>query len=396
MASKERSDGEGSIYQRHTPDCPRTGRCPCRWQGALVTDWRDDKPVRKKVSGTSRAAVAAKLRTLRQQVEAGQMPTGRTMTVGEWLTYWLDQIAAREVRHNTLRGYRTYVTRYLIPLLGSKRLDRLTPEHIADAYAHLMTTGCPGDPNPTPLSTTSVLQAHRILSRALRIAHERGHVGRNVAKLVTAPRKAETDIHPLTKAEAERVLEAAKGRRNSARWTVALALGLRQGEALGLRWEHVDLEAGVIAVRKALSRKAGEGLVLGPVKSKAGRRTIKLPPKMAAAMRAHRTAQNAERLTAGSRWHDGGFVFTRVDGRPIDPRADWGEWKSLLAEAGVRDARLHDARHTAATMMLAMDVHPRTAMEILGHSHLTQTTNYAHVLDEMHEDAAEKMGAFWG
>jgi integrase len=181
-----------------------------------------------------------------------------------------------------------------------------------------------------------------------------------------------------------------------ARWTVALALGLRQGEALGLRWQNVDLEEGTLAVRQALGRVKGQGLVLGPVKSRAGRRIIALPAQLLADLRTHRVAQNAERLEAGSWWHDGDFVFARVDGRPIDPKRDWEEWKDLLATAGVGDSRLHDARHTAATMLLAMGVPPRVVMEILGHSRITVTSKYQHVVDSMHRDAAEKMDAFWG
>jgi len=387
MASTKRSDGEGSIYYDAARD---------RYVGSYVTGWRDGKPIRKKVSGKSKADAARKLRELREKVEAGQLPSGRIPTVGEWMTYWLDQIAAKKVRPSTLRGYRTYVDCYIIPLLGDKRLDRLTPEHIAIAWQHLQDVGRPGVPDPKPLSSTSAHQAHRILSRALKVAHQRGHTTRNVATLIDAPQPLDNEIKPLTKAEALRVLAAADGRRNAARWKVALALGLRQGEALGLTWEHVDLDAATMAVRQSLSRVKGQGLVFGPVKSRAGRRTISLPKQLVTELRAHRVAQNAERLAAGSWWTDADLVFAREDGRPIDPKVDWREWKALCVDADVPAARLHTARHTAATMLLAMGVPLRVAMEILGHSRITVTQRYQHVVDEMHEDAAVKMDAFWG
>lgn len=386
MASPKRSDGEGSIYFDRTRGT---------WVGVLVTGWHDGKPIRKKVRASSRAKAASRLRDLREQVEAGQLPTGRIPTVSEWMTYWLDEIAAKKVRPSTLRGYRTYVDCYIKPLMGDRRLDRLSPENIADAWHHLQTVGRPGVEDPKPLTSTSAHQAHRILARALRVAHQRGLVKQNVATLIDPPQPRDVEMEPLTKKQALAVLEAAKGRRNGARWRVALSLGLRQGEALGLRWDNVDLDAGTIAVRQALGRVKGQGLVLGPVKSRAGRRTIALPAQVLAELKAHRTAQNAERLAAGSWWQDGGFVFAREDGRPLDPKADWTEWKALLTEAGVPAARLHDARHTAATMLLLMGVEQRVVMEILGHSRITVTSKYQHVVDEMHRDAAEKMDAFW-
>src|SRR5687767_7902827 len=121
MASKNRSDGEGSVYfDKHRE----------KWVGSYVAGWRDGKPVRKKVSANSRAAAASKLNALRREIESGNLPTGRTLTVAEWLTYWLENIVAEKNRPNTVRTYTTYVNRYLIPLLGHHRLDRLSVEHV--------------------------------------------------------------------------------------------------------------------------------------------------------------------------------------------------------------------------------------------------------------------------
>ena len=114
-------------------------------------------------------------------------------------------------------------------------------------------------------------------------------------------------------------------------------------------------------------------------------------------MRAHRTAQLEERLRAGSEWQDNGLVFTQPNGKPVDPRADNRAWKALLRDAGVRDARLHDARHTAATLLLLQGVDDRVVMEIFGHSQLSMTARYQHVMPELARDAAERMGnALWG
>lgn len=402
MASPKRSDGEGSVYQRHTAECPRSSKtCPCPWQGSLVVGWRDSKPIRRKVSAKSRTDCNRKVRDLRDKIAAGTLPAGRVPTVGEWLTVWLEQIAAAKVRPNTLRGYRTYVERYLIPLLGKHRIDRLTPEHVEQAWKQLLTTGRPevgksGRP-VQPLSSTSAHQAHRILARSLKVAQQRGYVQRNVATMVDAPAIDNPEMKPLTKVEAKRVLTAAEGTRMQARWSIALSLGLRQGEALGLTWHNVDLENGTVVVRQALSRQKGEGLVLGPVKSKAGRRMLSIPKPLLAELKAHRIAQNAERLAAGTWWAEGDYVFTTPEGKPIDPRADWGAWRDLLATAKVDPVRLHDARHTAATFLLAKGIPARVAMGFLGHSQRSMTDKYQHVLDEMQVAASEAIGdTLWG
>jgi integrase len=386
MASTKRTDGAGSIYY----DASRE-----RFVGVYVTGWRDGKPIRKKVSGKTKTDANRKLEVLKEKVKAGELPSGRIPTVDEWMTYWLNQIAAKKVRPSTLRGYTTCVNRYIIPLLGDKRLDRLQPEHIANAWQYLVETGAPGATEPKPLSSTTAHQCHRILSRALKVAYQRGHSTRNVATMIDAPQPREEEIKPLSKTDAQRIIELAKDRRNGARWRVALALGLRQGESLGLTWQHVDLDKGTLAVRQSLARVKGQGLVFGPVKSRAGKRTLSLPKPLLEELRTHRKRQNEDRLAAGNWYADADLVFAREDGRPIDPKIDWREWKALCKEAGVPDARLHDARHTAATMLLAMGVPMRVAMEILGHSRITVTQRYQHVVDEMHEDAAEKMAAFW-
>jgi integrase len=179
---------------------------------------------------------------------------------------------------------------------------------------------------------------------------------------------------------------------------VALALGLRQGEALGLDWDDIDLDTGVLTVRRALQRQKGRGLVLVEPKSRAGRRTIVLPEELHEALRVHGTVQREERLAAGPLWEDHGLVFAQRNGRPIDPRRDWSQWKELLHTAGVRDARLHDARHTAATLLMTQGVPPRVAMQVLGHSQISLTLGtYSHVVPELAHAAAESMSAaLWG
>lgn len=409
--TKKRTDGDGSVYQRHATDCDRPtdargkSTCKCRWQGAWISNWRVEdgkrRPVRHKVTGKTQAEAAAKLRDLRDRLTEGDMPTGKQIIVAEWMDYWFTRIAPRRCKPHTLAGYRAKVD-YIKALLGHHRLDRLTPEHIEDAWDYLLETGHPiaekahhrdpetGQPTPTPLAPNTVHQTHRILSRALKVAVQRKRLRANPAGAdsMDAPPMAQHDIKPMTDAEVDAVLDECRGKWNAARWSVALALGLRQGEALGLRWEDVDLDAGELHVRQTLMRVTGKGLVFGTPKSETSKRSVAIPDSLLSSLRTHRAAQNAKRLEAGDQWQDTGLVFTMDDGRPIDPGVDYKRWRALLEAAGVRHYRLHDARHSAGTMMLAQGVDVRVAMATLGHSSLAITMRYQHTVDEMKKAAA--------
>lgn len=288
-------------------------------------------------------------------------------------------------RAYTLHNYRKMINGRILPRLGHIRLDKLRPEDVDGLYEAMRADG---------LSAATMLQAHRILSRALKVAMHRGRVTRSVCTLVDAPQLKHREVEPLSLAEARRVLDAAAGLRNRGRWTVALALGLRQGEALGLQWRDIDLEQATLRVRQALQRQPGAGLVFVAPKSRAGLRTISLPPQVVATLRRHWTAQQLDRAVALGLWQEHDLVFSQANGKPIEPRYDHTLWKRLLRRAGVREVRLHDARHTAASLLLLQGVPARVVMEILGHSQVGLTLNtYSHVAPELARDAAERMGA---
>jgi len=339
----------------------------------------------------------------------------------EWLRGWLETIAPRTAGENTIESvYRPKVERWIIPHIGQHRLDRLRPEHIDAMYLELEKAG---------LSSKSILLTHQVLNRALRMAMRRGILGRNVTQFVDPPRHREPEMHPLRVEEAQRLLKAAAGQPNAARWSVALALGLRQAEALGLRWEHVDMDRGEIRVYQLRrtearhgcddavvctqdrhrsgcapgctrhaqycpQRMGGDWIFTEPKGGKA--RTIALPAPLVQQLQQHRAEQDAQRAVAGHSWQDHDLVFAQPDGSPISSRQDWAAWKTLLRTAGVRDARLHDARHTAATLLLEQGVDIRVVQEILGHSTLAVTRRYTHVTSHLAREAADRMGrALW-
>jgi integrase len=344
-----------------------------RWHGRVTMGTRDDgRPDRRHVSASTEADVLRKVRDLQRDREAGRLTRpGRAMTVEAWLSHWLDNIAGPSVRPKTLAGYRTAVRQHLIPGIGQHATDRLRPEHIEKRYAKLRAKG---------LKPATVHQVHRTLRTALNEAVRRGQIARNPATLAKAPRVTEEEIQPFTMTEAQRILAATAGRRNGVRFALALALGLRQGEALGLQWRDVDLDHGTLTIRRAIQRlvwqhgcggtcdrkrgadcptRHGGGLVVAETKSRSGRRVIGMPAELVAALQGHRAAQDAERELAADLWHDADWLFAQPTGKPVDPRADYAEWQALLKAAGVRPARLHDARHTAATMLLVLNVPTR-------------------------------------
>ncbi|WP_242606942.1 site-specific integrase [Protofrankia symbiont of Coriaria ruscifolia] len=239
MAKKRRrGHGEGAIYKGSDG----------RWRATVDLGWVGGKRQRKYLSGRTRAEVADKLRALHRQQEDGvKIVIGdKPLTVEQWLTHWVDHIAPGRVRPSTLAGYHGYVRNRIIPVLGRHRLDRLEPEHVEAWRNELLAAG---------LAAATVLQCFRILSRALKVAVQRGKVTRNVCTLVDAPSVHRDEVQPLAAGQARQVLTLAATRPNEARWSVALAIGLRQGEALGLPWDAVDLDAGTLTVRQALQRR---------------------------------------------------------------------------------------------------------------------------------------------
>lgn len=402
-AKKRRDDGEGSVYRMGDG----------RWRAEVTVGWErlpdgKTKRVRRYVYGHTEAEAKLARRDLLNAREAGQLPIGDQVTVGAWVTYWLDEIAVHRVKVKTVESYRTLINHWIVPTIGDVRLRALQPEHVERLQAAMRVGRGYTRKNGTdvlarPLAASSVLQAHRILSRALKVAYQRGKVTRNVATLVDAPsvagRRAE---HFLDVEQAKAVLQAAEGRWNGARWSVGLAIGLRQGEALGLIWDvDVDLDAGVLNVNRQLQRRRGGTLELVPYpKSKAGQRSIALADRLVRALQVHRGEQQANRAALPD-WTGtelGDLVFTQRNGRPVEPRSDWAEWRELLAQAGAPLIRQHGSRHTAATLMLLQGIDVKVVSAILGHGSSTITRDlYQHVVPELARDAAERVGsALWG
>jgi integrase len=215
---------------------------------------------------------------------------------------------------------------------------------------------------------------------------------RNVALLVDTPSVVRPESKFLPPDEAKCLLNVIKTERLAALYTVALAVGLRKSEALGLRWQDINFETGTITVRVSLHYVNKTYRLFEP-KSRSGRRQIALPEVALDALRIHRQFQDAEQEEQGSHWQDTyGLVFTTSHGTPLNGRNVTRSFHRMLKRAGLERMRFYDMRHTCASLLIALGVHPRVVMDILGHSQISLTMNtYGHVMPVARQDAADKM-----
>ncbi|THA29006.1 site-specific integrase [Streptomyces sp. A1277] len=380
-----------------------------RWHGRITVGVKNDgSPDRRHVSRKTRAEVTKTVRELERQRDKGAVrKAGQSWTLATWLTHWVENIAAPNVSENTIDGYRVAVNHHLVPGLGAHRLEKLEPEHLERFYKKMQETGS---------AAGTAHQVHRTLRAALNEAVRRGHAIRNPATIAKAPRLEEDEVEPYSVEEVQRLLAEAGKHRNAARWVIALALGLRQGEALGMQWTDVDFELGVIRVRRGRLRpryEHGCGNRCGrkpgfcpqkinvrretkSVKSRAGQRPIGVPDELMTLLRRHKEEQGRERTLARDLWTEKGYVFTSPVGEPLNPNTDFHRWKDLLKAAGVRDGRLHDARHTAATVLLILGISDAVVDSIMGWEpgkSARMHRRYQHMTSPVLQQTAAKIGA---
>lgn len=387
MATKQRGHGKGGIRQR--PDGTWEARVS---DGVKMNAAGNAVRARKSIYGKARAEVVAKLKVALRDQQQGLPLTNERLTVKEFLTTYLATIKPG-VRPSTYRSYEQNVRLYLIPALGRRPLAKLTPQEV---QAFLDAKAKEKSRTGKPFSAASLQRMRAILRQALGQAEAWDQLPRNVAKLAKPPKGKRRKAKVLSAVQAESLLAAIKGDRLEALYRVALTLGLRQGEVLGLRWEHVDLKAGTLLVCEAMQRVKGEGLVAVEPKSDAGTRTIKLPKFLVELLRAHEVAQAEERLGA-TKWADRGLVFCTKRGTPFDGPNVTRYFQRHLDRVGLPHMRFHDLRHSAISFLAASGVPLEVAQRIAGHSDARLTANvYRHILPEEHDRAAEAMERRFG
>ncbi|MGW6948051.1 tyrosine-type recombinase/integrase [Streptomyces xanthophaeus] len=368
---KRNPNGAGTITQR------KDGR----FQAAVYVLQPDGTRARKFAYGKTWAECDVKRRDLLAKVDQGVPVPTRSAKLSEWLPYWLDNIVQPHRKRTTFAKYETHVRLYLVPLLGSKRLESLSVGDVRRVLVQLQKKA----------SAATAKESHRVLRTALAAAVREELVTRNVATLVEPPTVEARDLSPWSLQETLDFLAASRKDPLFAAFVLAIALGFRRGEIVGLRWENVDLDRREIRVRTQRQRVGGEAYEDDP-KGKRRRQTLPLPGICVAPLRLQRMKQADARAKAGDAWQESGYVFTTRTGRPIEPRNVYRSFTRVAKDADLRVIRLHDARHGTATLLTAAGVPPRVVMEILGHSQIAVTMNvYAHVVQETQREAIGHM-----
>lgn len=371
---RRRAHGEGAVYQRESDG---------RWVGSLDLGYVDGRRCRKTVYGKTQREAVAKLADLRKAAERGQDLTQRTPTVEQWFERWLEHKQADGTRPTTLRSYRGLATHHVLPDLGMLPLDKVTPAHVRGLLTRK---------SATDLSPATVAHLLRLLRNALGEAVRLDLVPRNVALAVRMPKVPQYQAQALDIDGARALIAVLAGRRLEALFLTALVLGLRRGEVIALRWSDLDLDTGTVRIGNSLQRLDGR-LQLVPTKTKQSTATVAMPEGLVTVLRRHRARQQEERLALGADWPGTDLVFTSTTGTPLEPRNVTRIWHSVRTEAGLPDLRLHDLRHSCATILTALGVHPRVVMETLRHSQISITMNtYSHVAPTLQRAASDALG----
>lgn len=323
------------------------------------------------------------------RVHTGTFVDAGHLTIGAYLEQWLEGIRT-SVRAKTAFSYEDTLRAYVIARIGSARLVDLTAPRIVALYGELLKSG--SRRGPGGLSARTVAYTHRVFSHALKDAVRASLLMRNPAELVRPPRAARSVTSTWTAEQTGAFLRGVNGDRLRALWALLATTGMRRGEALGLHWEDVDLDAGTVTIRRALV-VVGYEMQTSEPKTAAGMRLVHLHPQARDYLAAHRTAQVQEHLVAGPAWNDTGFVFTTEAGELLHPDRVTKLFGQIIRAAGLPVIRLHDLRHTVATLALTAGVHTKIVQELLGHANVSVTLDtYSHVAPVLHEEAALKIG----
>jgi integrase len=382
--TRHRANNEGSVYQVRDN----------LWAAAITippdATSPTGKPRRKVLYAKTRKEAFDKLTEALHNVQhnrvASYTPSG---SLGDYIVRWLETSARPRIRPTTYVGYEVCVRVHILPALGQIPLNKLTPQHVQSFLADRERAG---------KSPRTIQYAHTILKSALTQAVKWGLLDRNVAALVDGRRVQHDEIHPLTPDQSQIFLQAIKGERMEALYVLAIGLGLRKGELLGLRWSDIDFERHKLTVRTTTQRIEGKVRLLEP-KTKASRRSINLPKFVEQALLQHRERHQKER-THLYPTDTLDLVFPTTNGTPTEPRnlsTQFARLLTRLAPLGVPRIRFHDLRHSMASLMMSQGVPIKVISEILGHTKINITLDiYGHLYDHQRQEAAQKLDDLLG
>jgi integrase len=370
MQMSRRSNGQG-----HTYKVGNSYRTVIHYNGHVVT-------AMAATTQESRKLAKEKLEKLPKNLTSKSALPQSKIALAEYLISWLDDAHKHQIAHSTWKRYRALAVHHIIPVIGQIPLRKIVPSDIQLVLTTMREAG---------QSPRSQQQARALLSVALGEAENNEYIPSNPVKKVRIPMNKNREIEPLTIEEVKRLLETYKGTYMSARLHIALLCGLRQGEALGLRWQDIDLVNGVLEVRNQIQMIDGK-LQLTGLKTERSRRSLVLTSGSLESLNLHKKFIEEMRVGSGSQWQENDLVFPSVDGTPKQSTLDFNDWKRALRLCGIKPRRLHDARHTAATLMYGQGIGIEVISRALGHSSSAITSKlYIHSAIQPLRLAAEQM-----
>ena len=388
--ARKAAAGTGTIRKK---TITRNGKTYEYWEGRYTSgyDPGTGKQIQRSITGKTQKEVAQKLKAATAAIDEGTYTAPSKMTTGQWLDIWTTEYLGG-VKPRTVDSYKAIVKTHLKPGIGAIKLDALASHTIQSFYNGLSTPSV----GKEPLSPKTVKNVHGILHKALQQAVANGYIRFNPTDSCVLPRVVKKELQPLDEDQISAFLKAIKGHRYEDLFTVTIFTGMREGEALGLLWDCVDLSRGTITVNKQLQKVRGSKgeYILAPTKNSKGR-TLTIAPSVVAVLKRIRLRQLENRLQYGPIWEDSGFVFTDELGHHLKHQTVYLDFKKVMEEIGSPKTRFHDLRHSYAVASIKSGDDIKTVQENLGHATAAFTLDvYGHVTEKMKQDSANRMEQF--
>lgn len=374
----KRLSGEGSFRERANGT----------WEGRVRWTADDGQGKRLSVYGATQSEVRTKVGEVLRRLRRGEPVRDTERTLAVWATEWLSEsLPVSGRRASTIDAYSSLTRTHIVPKLGAHKLSALRPTHVEKFLGQLS----------KELRPSTVRQAYSVLRAILQGAVRDGLIAKNVTLAVTRPVVPMSDPRPVSQKQVRELIASANGHRLRPLLVLVATTGLRRGEALGLRWGDIDLQAGSLRVSRSLVRTSKGIEMDNQTKTPRGRRTIPLAQSVVVELRDHKARQAGERLKAGPAWRNLDLVFCTEDGGPLEPRNVSRWYAGLTLLCGVEDRGMHALRHYAATAMLESGSTVRTVADVLGHSDVSITLNvYASSRDDSQRQAIDGLASGLG
>jgi len=390
-AGGKSANGAGSIRKITSV---RNGKEYTYWQGRYTEGYDEysGRQIQRSITGKTQKEVAQKLRQITSEIDAKTYVAPCKISITEWMEIWSKDYLVG-IKPSTVYLYTSCIRLYIVPHLGHIRLDALNAHTVQHFYNELTD---PSRPNVKPISAKSVKNVHGILHKALKQAVLNGYLRTNPTEACILPRIIKKEMHPLEEDQITLFLRETIKHPHENLYKIALFTGLREGELLGLGWEHIDFQAGTLTVNRQLRRdqKKGGKFYFSPPKNNKSR-TLTLAPSVVRLFQLQRIEQNSMRLYAGDLWEDHGLVFTNEIGSYLSYRTIYDCFKRIVRNIGAPETRFHDLRHTYAVACIKSGDDIKTVQENLGHATAAFTLDvYGHVTKQMRRDSADRLEQF--